>query len=279
MPVAAIAGPVLGAVAGGLLSRGGAKQSGTTATTYGNPDVMTRAEMMASTGTPAIAYYKGPQLAEQSPFSIQGIQQLADSARNQSGLVGQAQGVLGQTLAGDFLNVDSNPYLQGAVQQALNQVRRNVSSQFGGESYGGSANQEWLNRQLAETALPIYSQAYQNERQNQLNALGLAPSLQTANIDQLLRAGGLEEQRRQQEIAAAKQEFFEPWDALSRYAGLGGSQVSSPYFTNPTASMLGGALTGAQIGGQVLGPIFNPSQSYSPFQGGLNLSSYGPAFA
>jgi hypothetical protein len=167
------------------------------------------------------------------------------------------------------------------VQQALNQVQSNVSGRFAGENYGGSANQEWLGKQLAGTALPIYAQQYQNERQNQLNALSMAPGLQQANLQQLLGAGALQENRGQQEIGAAQQQFYAPWDVLGRYAQVLGQiqtpnsgTTSVPYYTNPTANLLGGALGGAQLGSQI-GSWFGSPNAF----GGANASGWGTGAA
>lgn len=84
------------------------------------------------------------------------------------------------TLGGGYLDVGSNPYLRDAVQQGLDQTASTINSQFNtGDNYGGSAHQEWLGRGLADRALPIYANAYQQERQNQLGAA--TPYLGAAN--------------------------------------------------------------------------------------------------
>jgi hypothetical protein len=113
-----------------------------------------------------------------------------------------------------------------------------------------------------------------------LNALNLAPSLQQANLQQLLWAGGLQEQRGQQEIGAAQQQFYAPWDVLSRYGQIlgavqtpnsGTTTQTQPYYTNTMANALGGALGGAQIGSQV-GNWFGSSPNAF---GGANASGWG----
>lgn len=285
MPTSVI-GPVIGAVAGGLLSGGGDDDEPagqTTATQMNIPwpgiqsyltDLYARAQGQANQGA-----YQGPYIAPESAYSRQGIEALAAGANDPRSLMARAQGQLGRTIGGEYLSVGANPYLQGAVEQALNQVRRNVSSQFSGDAYGGAANQEWLAKSMAETALPIYANAYQQERQNQLNALNLAPGFQTWNAGQLLQAGGLEDTRRAAEVAAGKEQFYAPWDVLSRYGTILGSvatpsssTVSQPYYTNPMANLLGGALAGAQLGGQIQGwfPSSSPNAT-----GGANTAGWG----
>ena len=175
------------------------------------------------------------------PLTQAGITAQAQAAQNPNGLVSQAQGQLGQTLGGQYLSPTSNPYLSGAVQNALDQVRQNVNSQFRGDNYGSSANQEYLTRILANTALPIYAQNYSNERQNQLSAVNSAPSVQNANAAALQQAGALQDQG--------------PFAALQRYQSLvsgnygGSGTTAQPYFTNPLGSAAGGAATGFALGG------------------------------
>ena len=235
--------------------------------------------------------YPGPYLAEQSPYSVQAIQGLADQARDPNSPNAQAINQLGSTIRGDYLDVTKNPYLSGAVQNALNQVRGTTSSAFSNENYGGSANQEWLGRNLANTALPIYANAYQQERQNQLNALALSPSLQQANLQQLGAAGAAQESRGQQEIQAAQQQFYAPWTPLENYSNIlnsvpvpGSSSTTVPYSSSPFNAGLGGALAGWQLANQ-FGGLFNsggtsapntpsqyfayPNYDYSPYATGL----------
>lgn len=286
MPTSVI-GPVIGAVAGGLMSGDGGddgEQSGTTTTTQINEpwagikpyllNLYQKAQTQAGQGA-----YGGPYIAPESAYSRQGIESLVAGANDPQSLMARAQRQLGRTIGGEYLSVGSNPYLQGAVEQALNQVQRGVSSRFGGEAYGGSTNQEWLAKSMAETALPIYANAYQQERQNQLNALNMAPGFQTWNAGQLLQAGGLEDTRRAAEVAAGKEQFYAPWDVLSRYGSIIGSvatpassTVSQPYYTNPMANLLGGALAGAQLGGQIQGwfPSSSPNAT-----GGANTAGWG----
>lgn len=74
------------------------------------------------------------------------------------------------TIRGDYLSVNSNPYLKGAVNEAMNNAKMGVSKQFAGDNYGSSANQEWLGKAMAGAALPYYTQAYESERGRQYGA-------------------------------------------------------------------------------------------------------------
>lgn len=256
-------GSIIGAGIGAAASLLGGREKSQTVTQNTDPwgpqqgyltDIFGQGQKLYQQGA-----FPGPYTAPWSPFSSQAASNLGTQAMDPNNLVAQAQRNLGATIGGDYLNVDSNPYLQGAVQTGLNQVRQNVNQQFGGENFGSSANQGWLMKQGAEYALPIYAQNYARERQNQLTALGMAPSLQAANIAQLGQAGNIQDVRAEQERAGAERQFYSPWDVLARYQGAvsgnyGGTRnTTSPYYYNPWTSMLGGGLAGAQIGKQIGG--------------------------
>lgn len=236
-----------------------AGQAGSGGTTSSEPwsglqpylsDIYARAQQQANVGP-----YEGPYIGEQSGYTQEGIAELARQAGDPNSLVSQAQGQLGRTIRGDYLNVASNPYLKGAVEEALGLAKTGVSSQFSGENFGSSANQEWLGRILANTALPTYANAYQQERQNQLNALQQAPGLQAVNPALMLQAGGLEEARSQAEANAGQAEWAGQWAPLQNYAHIlgtiqnpGGTTTSTlPAYYDPIGAGLGGAGAGLAL--------------------------------
>ena len=205
-----IGSAILGGGALGLLGSRGSKQGNTTSTTVSTPwgpqqpyltDLFYKAQGAANNG------YSGPML---SP-----------DATNQ----------LGSTIRGDYLNPSSNPFLSNYVNDALGLVKSNFAGQYGGQAgqnLGNSGYQEMLTRTLANTALPIYANAYNSERQNQLMASQGAPAFDAANVSS-------------------------PFTPLYAYRDLvggnyGGTQTAQqPYFTNPLASAMGGALTGGML--------------------------------
>ncbi len=96
-------------------------------------------------------------------------------------------GALTDTIAGKYLDPNSNPYLSQYYDQAASKVRSTladnndyVNSQFNQRGlYNGSARQEALQKQadnatdtMADMATNIYGGAYTAERQNQMNAIG-----------------------------------------------------------------------------------------------------------
>ncbi len=265
MPVAGpIAGGLAAGAAGALLGGKGSKQSSTTVSN--DPwsgvqpylrDLFSRAQGQLNAGT----------LAPANPFLSQAATSYAGAA--DSPLISQAQNQLGQTLGGQYLSPTSNPYLSGAVQQALDQVKQNVNSQFRGDNFGSSANQEFLAKSLANTALPIYAQNYQNERQNQLNAITAAPGLTGVSGDLLARAG-----------QAQQSQLDQPFTALERYKGLisgqPGGSTTQPYFTNPYAQAAGGALGGLQLFKAFGGPGLFGGGGAGGLFGGADIGGVAP---
>ncbi len=190
---------------------------------------------------------------DQSPETLQALEMQAQRARSGSPLVQGAQSQLGQTINGDYLNADSNPYLKGTVDRALGDVQTRVNSQFRGNNYGGTAHQETLGRTLADAALPIYAQNYQQERGRQFGGLGLAPTLANQDYSDIGQLSS---------VGAAKDAAADPWQDIFNFqraiTGSGGGTTTSqqPYFTNPGATAFGGALGGLGLynamGGQGL---------------------------
>ena len=188
-------------------------------------------------------------LADQSPYTIQSQNMAVNMANDPNSVIGQSQSLLGNTIAGKYLTPDSNPYLQASVQDALGLAGSAFAKQYGGaagQNLGNSGYQEALARGLGATATNAYSNAYSQERQNQLNAMQLAPSLGTANIQLLSSVGAQQEARKQAELDA-------PYQTLQRYQALisgqpgGSTSLQSPYFTDPLSQALGYGLGGMGI--------------------------------
>lgn len=203
--------------------------------------------------------YAGPYLGAQSTDTATALQMQADRARAGSPLTGAGQQSILSTIRGDYLRPDSNPYLQGAVQQGLDQVKRNVSSQFRGDNYGSSANQEWLAKKLSDSALPIYAQNYQTERGRQLAATGMAPQFAAqdyADIDRLAAVGATRDARNQAEVEAGQRKANADWEHLANFQRILGaaggygattSSSESPYFSDPLGRALGLGIGGLTL--------------------------------
>jgi len=239
--------------------------------------------------------YQAARLAPLTQEQNEGLDLTAARARAGSPVMNEAQNNLQATLRGDYLNADSNPYLKGAVDNALRDVQSRVNTQFAGNNYGGSAHQEWLGRNLAETSLPIYAQNYDQERQRQMQANLFAPQMAQSDymdLNALLGVGDTRQAINQQGLDVR----YDLWNQLQQYpyaqldvlgnavAGSPGMQSTStgpnPYQSNRTANALGGAAAGAGIGaslssgaaaGSVMGPYGTAIGAGLGLLGGLLL--------
>ncbi len=151
------------------------------------------------------------------------------------------------------------PYAFSNYQQGLSNAL--AAAQQVGQNYNtGQANQ------LA--AIGQVGQNYNTDYGNQLKALGLAPQTQALNfndISQLYNAGSLSQAQNQANLNAAISQWNYnqqlPMQMLANYGNSiqgdygSTSTLTQPYFTNPTANVLGGALGGGVLGGMLGDPL------------------------
>jgi len=195
--------------------------------------------------------YTGPYVASQSPETLQGIQLGAQRGLNGSPVQNAADQQLQSTIGGNYLTPDTNPYLSGAVNDALGLAKSQYAGMYGGPAGTNLSNtgfQEGLQRTLANTALPIYAGAYQTGREDQLRAAALAPNASAQdflNLGALQQAGQTQDAYQQALVNAQQLAFNAPWTNLQNFqnivsGGQGGiTSGQSPYFTNPMANALG----------------------------------------
>lgn len=152
-----------------------------------------------------------------------------------------AQGNVQSVLGGDYLN--GNQYLDGVVNQTANDVQDRINSIFGSAGRtGGDQHVQVLGRELANAENNVRYQNYSQERQNQMAALGLVPSLEQAQYAGIAPT-----------LAVAQTASGLPQQAAQSYAGSIGSllgqyntqtQSSSPSIYDAGKNILG---TGLQI--------------------------------
>lgn len=170
-------------------------------------------------------------------------------------IVGQASGVLGDTLSGSFLS--GNPYLEAQIESGSRDIADSVNSVFSGAGrYGSGAHRGELGDRIADFSSDMRYQNYENERQNMLRAAQLAPVF--AGQQQELGLFGPQTLLDLGSRVEAKDQDYrrEPYDMLSWYnqiingtAGLGGTQTQTQPGGSKIAGALGGALTGAKLMG------------------------------
>lgn len=224
----------------------------------------------------APAYYGGSTVAEQSPYTAQANQAIANLALNGNPAVNAGQNQLISTIQGDYLN--SNPYLDATFNKAARGVTENfnqivnpgIDSQYalGGRlgqnaAYATTRNQSdnAAGRQLSDLATSIYGGNYAQERQNQLNALNTAQNYQTGQLNNLGALGTIGQQQtdynqqlRDADIARYNYNAQAPYNNLSNYLGLiqgnygqSGTTTQSVQKPNALSQGLGLALSAGQL--------------------------------
>lgn len=216
-------------------------------------------------------FYNGDTVAGFSPEQEAGFSLATQRALAGSPTLNAANQNITGTLRGDFMSPDSNPYLRANVDRALGDVQTRVNSQFNNPNFGGSAHQELLTRNLADTASQMYGQNYSQERQNQLSAAGQAIPLAGADyLDaQALQGVGAQRQGLANQYLGNAAGAFQgaanfPYEQLARYGdvvragqGVGGTTTSTTNQqgggSSPIADIAGLGLAGYGLFGGGLG--------------------------
>ena len=170
------------------------------------------------------------------------------------------------TARGDMLN--SNPYLQGAIDRAIDPVKDKIQSQFAMSGrYGSGANQDVLAKSLGGIASDIAYGDYQRERQNQLNAqqqLGNLAQQQFANQTGAIGAlSGLQQQQFANQRGALgdlsnlqQQQFANQSGALGALGNLSQADIQRRLAGGSALSAMDTARMARQLEGTKLAPQF-----------------------
>lgn len=148
----------------------------------------------------------------------QSMGNIADYANNLNNpLINAAMGGMTDTLSGQYLNPQSNPYLAEYANQAMGDVTRNYQNAvvpqlnasasragaFGGSSHEllkGEAMRN-LGDTLSKTATGIYNPAYQQERNLMVGSQSMAPGTAQMPVTQQMAGLGVGDVYQQQEQA------------------------------------------------------------------------------
>lgn len=143
-----------------------------------------------------------------NPFTQQIGQLATDTLGAQSragqidGAVGDLKGQLGDYASGKYLDFENNPYIQKMLAEVGGAARNAVGQQFAaaGRDFSG-AHAGATGRAITSAQLPILSELFGREQQNQINAAqilanaGLTGAQAQQNMDQsalATRAGGID---------------------------------------------------------------------------------------
>lgn len=206
-------------------------------------------------------FYNGDTVAGFAPEQEMGMNLGTQRALAGSPTLNNANVNMANTLQGNYLSPDSNPWLKGAADRAMNDVQTRINSQFNNNNFGSTAHQETLQRGLGEQANAIYGQNYANERNNQMQAANMSPTLASADYQDANYLQGIGAQRQglaNQYLGNSTNAFNGaaqfPYDQLSRYGdvvragqGVGGTTTTTapnPNQSSPMANALGGGMAG-----------------------------------
>ena len=171
-------------------------------------------------------------------FGLGQAQNIYNANQGMPSIYGAGQGALQDTLSGKYLDPNTNPALQNSVNDALGLAKSQFASQYGGsagQNIENSGYQEALARGLGSAATNAYSNAYGQERANQMNALGMVPAFSSFAAQQPYM--GL--QNYMSAISPALQ--------FQNQTQSGTGTQEQPYFQNNTATTLGALAGGAGL--------------------------------
>jgi len=261
---------------------GGGKQPSSTTTTtnpwVGQQKYLTRgfeeAQRLYDMGGPA--YYPGSTLAPTDWATNMALNMTQDRALRGSPLGRQAQDTIMATARGDFLG--GNPYLDTVIGNTANDIgkyyRENVVPGIDSEAsmLGRYASDNFakirtdadtnLGKTIADTSSNMRMQNYQTERQNQLMASQLAPSLIGMDYNDMAKLAavgsareGIGQDTINSNIDRYNYEQQLPYNNLLNYLSMiqgqyGGSATTTgagSRGSNPLLGALGGAGTAAGL--------------------------------
>jgi len=233
-----------------------------------------QAQQLYQAGGPQ--YYGGQTYVSPSTTTQTGLQALEARASLGNPLLQSAQNQLQNTVSGNFLS--GNPFFQGAFQPAAKAAESQFQQTIGDIAsksslagrYGSGAMGSLQDRatgafgqQLANTAGQLAYQNYADERNRQQQAIGMAPTMASADyqdIQNMLQAGQIREgyTGQQQQADIAKFNFLQnqPQQNLQNYLSLvygnplgrvGQSTSSGTQDTSNLQNLLGLAAVGGGL--------------------------------
>jgi hypothetical protein len=175
--------------------------------------------------------YTGQRYADLNQTQNAGLDMITNRATNGSPVMNQANQTLTDTLKGG----QTNPYLDSMVQKAQGGVMGNMAAlEKRSGSFGNSGIAEQGAKQMGDIATSMYGNAYNTDRANQMQALGMAQSYGNQDYTdaaQLMKAGQTQQDATQQNLDFKYNQFQDqqntPYKQMAAYSGLLGSSGST----------------------------------------------------
>jgi hypothetical protein len=185
--------------------------------------------------------YTGDRFADLSPAQQQGIDAITQRATQGSQTINNAEAALNQNIQGG----QTNPYLDQMVGKAQDSVRSQFNTgAVNSGSFGNSGLQEQFQKGLGDVATSMYGQAYDQDKQRQMQSIGMAQQFGNQayqDAGQLLNAGQLQQDQAQQQKDFNYEQFQEQQNLpYKQLAAMGGAFSGAPGQSSTTSSTGGG---------------------------------------
>lgn len=221
-----------------------------------------RAQALYNQGGPD--YFPKQNYISPSNWSNRGMSDMWQRANQGSPVMEGANKLALDTMRGNYLSPDSNPYLKDYFQAGVDQSLPTLNATFSAAGRtGADAQSQAMGDMYGSISRDVYGGAYENERGRQMAALGFAPT--SANQDYIdlnagLQAGKMKEGYQADKLRGDMERFNynqnQPYDNLARYMAIvggnqwGGSQTQQQPVqgSNPLMGALGGGMIGNTLG-------------------------------
>lgn len=167
--------------------------------------------------------YGGQRYADLNGVQMAALNQTADRAMNGSETINNAEAALNQNIQGG----QTNPYLDQMVGKAQDSVRSQFNTgAVNSGSFGNAGLQQQFQEGLGDVASDMYGQAYDQDKQRQMQSIGMAQQFGNQAYDdagKLMAAGQtLQDQDQQQKDFQYQQSQDQQNDPYKKLAGMSG---------------------------------------------------------
>ena len=215
--------------------------------------------------------YGGKQVADLNGDQTQAFDMVRQRATNGSPVSANANWNAANTLGGQYLDPASNPWLSKTYDAAASDMTRNysqavvpgINSTFSlNGRYGSGAHQtamgdagRTLNSGLTNLGTQIYGQNYGQERQNQMNVMGMSPQLASADYadaQALVGAGDAQRAFQQENLTSDYNKWLLAQQAPYQNLDVLGNAISTTLGSGGVTTAYGRGASGNNAG-QYLG--------------------------
>lgn len=218
------------------------------------------------------SYYPNQGFVDFSDPTINALNGIQDVAGNNEVGFAAANETL-NTLGGNYLN--NNPYIDQVVDRVSGDIGASVDSRFSGAGrYGSNAHADTLANAVGDASAGIRYQNYNDERQNMVRNLALAPQadqLQYSGFNNLLGAGsiieGKEGEALQDDVNRWNFDQNLPANHLSNYMGNVTGNYGQNTVSTQSQPLYGQSPVQGGVGGALAGSALSESLGFSPWLG------------